>query len=92
MAEFLGARALMADAYEWMLEQGVKLVGVDLPNLEEALTADYGNMDCPGHLLFLHPTHEVLIVENLVNLDQIRAKRFEFYRCESSPPIGTPTL
>jgi arylformamidase len=79
MAEFLQARAFTLDACEWLLGQGVKLVGLDLPNLEGALSEDYGNMDAPGHVLLLHPTHEVLIVENLVNLDQIRAKRFEFY-------------
>jgi len=79
MGEFLQARAFTVDACEWLLDQGVKLVGLDLPNLEGALTKDYGNMDAPGHVLLLHPTREVLIVENLVNLDQIRAKRFEFY-------------
>ena len=79
MAEFLGARALTADACEWLLERGVKLVGLDLPNLEGALSQDYGNMDAPGHVLLLHPGREVLIVENLVNLGEIRAKRFEFY-------------
>ncbi len=79
MAEFLQARAFTVDACEWVLAQGVKLVGLDLPNLEGALSKDYGNMDSPGHLLLLHPMREVLIVENLVNLNQIRAKRFEFY-------------
>jgi len=79
MAEFLQARGFTADACEWMLGQGVKLVGLDLPNLEGAVSEEYGNMDSPGHLMLLHPVREVLIVENLVNLDRIRAKRFEFY-------------
>ena len=79
MADFLRARALTADACEWVLEQGIRLVGLDLPNLEGALSEEYGNTDSPGHLLLLHPHNEVLIVENLVNLDQIRARRFEFY-------------
>ena len=79
MKEFLQARAFTLDACEWMLEQQVKLVGLDLPNLEGALSPAYGNMDSPGHVLLLHPKHEVLIVENLVALDQIRAKRFEFF-------------
>jgi kynurenine formamidase len=77
--EFLGTRAFTVDACEWMLEQGVKLVGLDLPNLEGALSEQYGNMESPGHLLLLHPKREVLIVENLVNLDRIRSRRFEFY-------------
>lgn len=79
MEEFLKARAFTADACEWMLDQGVKMVGLDLPNLEGALSKEHDNLDCPGHLLLLHPAREVLIVENLVNLDRIRAKRFEFY-------------
>ncbi|HXZ43657.1 MAG TPA: cyclase family protein, partial [archaeon] len=64
---------------EWLLGQGVKLVGLDLPNLEGALSEHYGNMESPGHVLLLHPARQVLIVENLVNLGEIRAKRFEFY-------------
>lgn len=79
MAEFLQARAFTPDACEWLLRQQVKLVGLDLPNLEGALSEDFGNLESPGHLLLLHPKHEVLIVENLVGLDQIRARRFEFY-------------
>lgn len=79
MGEFLKARAFTADACEWVLGQGVKMVGLDLPNLEGAIAQEYGNMDSPGHLLLLHPRREVLIVENLVNLDRIRTKRFEFY-------------
>lgn len=79
MDEFLGARAFTADACDWLLERGVKMVGLDHPNLEGALDRRYGNMDSPGHLLLLHPDREVLIVENLVNLDTLRAARFEFY-------------
>ena len=79
MEEFLGTRAFTADACDWLLERGVKLVGLDLPNLEGALSERHGNMESPGHLLLLHPQREVLIVENLVNLDAIRSKRFEFY-------------
>ena len=79
MDEFLGARAFTADACDWLLERGVKMVGLDHPNLEGALDERYGNMESPGHLLLLHPRHEILIVENLVNLDAITARRFEFY-------------
>ena len=79
MDEFLGTRAFTADACDWLLERGVKMVGLDHPNLEGALHERYGNMESPGHLLLLHPSREVLIVENLVNLDAIQAPRFEFY-------------
>lgn len=78
MQEFLDCRVLTGDASEWLLALGVRLVGVDHPNLEGAVKPEFGNMDCPGHCLFLHPDNEVLIVENLVNLDRIRARRFLF--------------
>jgi kynurenine formamidase len=83
MAEFLATRAFTADACEWLLEKEVKMVGLDLPNLEGALSERHGNLESPGHLLLLHPKREVLIIENLVNLDRIRSKRFEFY----APPL-----
>ncbi len=84
----------MVDACEWMLGQGAKLVGLDLPKLEGALAKEYGNMGSPGHLLHLHPRREVLIVENLVDSDAIRTRWFEFY----APPLhvkgatGSPVL
>lgn len=78
MQEFLDCRVLTRDAAEWLLGQGIRMVGVDHPNLEGALKPEFDNMDCPAHCLFLHPDHEVLIVENLVNLEKIRAQRFLF--------------
>lgn len=76
--EFFGARGLTLGACEWLLERGAKCVGVDHPNLEGHLAAEHGNLDAPGHVLFLHPDREIPIIENLVNLDAIRATRFRF--------------
>lgn len=66
------------DACEWLLEKRVKAVGVDHPNLEGRLAREYGNIEAPGHLLFLHPAREIPIIENLVNLPDIGRSRFHF--------------
>jgi arylformamidase len=76
--EFFNTRGLSQEACMWLLERGVKCVGVDHPNLEGRLAAEYGNLDSPGHLLLLHPDREVPIIENLVHLDAINATRFRF--------------
>jgi len=78
MDEFLNARGLALDACEWLLERGVKAVGVDHANLEGKLAKEFGNFDAPGHLLFLHPSREIPIMENLVNLEHIGQARFRF--------------
>ncbi len=78
MDEFLAARGLTLDACEWLLEKGVKAVGVDHPNLEGRLAREYANLEAPGHLLFLHPAREIPIIENLVNLPDIGRPRFHF--------------
>lgn len=76
---FLGARGLTKEACEWLIERDVKCVGVDHPNLEGRVTEEFGNADCPGHVLFLHPEREIPIIENLVGLKALRAKRFRFF-------------
>lgn len=78
MDEFLNARGLTLDACEWLLEKGAKAVGVDHPNLEGRLAKELGNLEAPGHLLFLHPSREIPIIENLVNLPNIGRARFQF--------------
>ena len=45
----------------------------------EGVADELGNTDCPGHVLFLHPDHEVPIIENLVGLKGLRGKRFRFW-------------
>jgi len=78
MDEFLDARGLELDACEWLLERGIKAVGVDHANLEGNISEELGNLNAPGHELFLHPSREILIMENLVNLDRIGSTRFRF--------------
>jgi len=78
MDEFLAARGLELDACEWLLQKGAKAVGVDHANLEGKLAREFGNLEAPGHILFLHPSREIPIMENLVHLDQIRCPRFRF--------------
>jgi len=78
MDGFLDARGLTLGACEWLLERGVKAVGVDHANLEGKLAKEFGNFEAPGHLLFLHPSREIPIIENLVNLDRIGRTRFRF--------------
>jgi len=79
MEAFLAARGLTKDACEWLLARGAKCVGVDHPNLEGAVSEANGNVDCPGHVLLLHPDREVPIVENLVGLGALARQRFTFF-------------
>jgi kynurenine formamidase len=76
---FLAARGLTKDACEWLLERGAKCVGVDHPNLEGRVAEELGNIDCPGHVLLLHPDREIPIIENLVGLEHVQGKRFRFF-------------
>lgn len=78
MDEFLTVRGVTLDACEWLRDRGVKAVGVDHPNLEGQVKEEYGNITAPGHEMFLHPDHYVPIIENLVDLGTIRARRFWF--------------
>jgi kynurenine formamidase len=92
MDEFLSTRGLTLDACEWLLDLGVKAVGVDHPNLEGRLAKEYGNLQAPGHLLFLHPSREVPIIENLVNLPHLGHGRFHFVALplKMSEATGSP--
>src|SRR5437773_11396386 len=76
---FLAARGLAKDACEWLLEREVKAVGDDHPNPEGRVADEHGNADCPEHVLFLYPDHEIPIIENLVGLKGLRGKRFRFF-------------
>jgi kynurenine formamidase len=76
--KFFATRGLSLDACEWLLDRGVKCVGVDHPNLEGLISPEHGNLDSPGHLLLLHPNREIPIIENLVGLDVLRGARFAF--------------
>jgi kynurenine formamidase len=78
MEEFLAVRGITLDACEWLAARGVKAVGVDHPNLEGQVKGEYGNLNAPGHEMFLHPDHYVPIIENLVDLGTSGSPRFWF--------------
>lgn len=60
---------LSRETAEELVEKKVKLVGID------SFTTD--NLPCEIHKLFFR--HDILIVENLMNLDKILGKKFRFY-------------
>ncbi|CAN5501148.1 cyclase family protein [soil metagenome] len=61
--------SLTAEAMEWLIERGVKLVGTDLSGLEGPLTP--GHLDC--HLVLLG--NDIPFIENLAHLDQLSRSR-----------------
>ncbi len=61
--------SLTAEAMEWLVERGVKLVGTDLSGLEGPLTP--GHLDC--HLVLLGA--DIPFIENLANLGQLSQSR-----------------
>jgi len=70
---FFDALGIDASGAEWLLRRGVKSVGIDLPNLEGAIEPPF-----PAHEALLRPGVEVPIVENLVGLERLPARPFEF--------------
>ena len=60
--------ALTGDAARFLVDCGIELIGIDTPSV------DYSPND--AHFVLLG--HEVLIVENLTNLDQIGQPNFQF--------------
>ncbi len=69
---FHEAKGLDETGARWLLDRGVKAMGIDLPYFE----ADLSDMRRPVHMLVLG--RGVPIIENLVNLDQIGRSRFTF--------------
>ncbi|RMF83291.1 MAG: cyclase family protein [Nitrospinota bacterium] len=59
---------LLPEGAEWLVEQGVKVVGIDALNIDPTWTNHF-----PVHDILLGK--EVLIVENLTNLDRIKDSR-----------------
>lgn len=71
--------SLTAEAMNWLVERGVKLVGTDLPGLEGPQTP--GHLDC--HLALLG--NDVPFIENLTNLDALSQRRV--FVCALPVPI-----
>jgi len=82
---FHDCAGLALDAAQWLVEKGVKAVGIDLGNIE-----DNTDMTRKVHLYLLG--RDIPIYENLANLDILEAKRFTFVglplflgQCTGSP-------
>ncbi|MFP3908613.1 MAG: cyclase family protein [Archaeoglobaceae archaeon] len=65
---------LSREAAEFLLEKGVKLVGIDTINIDNPQD-DYR----PVHTLLLK--NDILIVENLCNLAKLIGRKFTFFAC-----------
>ena len=70
--EFHQAGGLALDAAKWLVEKGIKAVGIDLGNIETN-----SDMTRQVHVFLLG--EEIPIYENLANLGGLPQKRFMFY-------------
>jgi arylformamidase len=70
---------LSAEAAEWLLEQGVSLIGMDTPTPDLAAPLRPDDFDYPVHRELLQ--RGVPIVENLANLEAVVGRRFVAYVC-----------
>lgn len=68
---FYECRGINGEATDWLIDHGVKAVGIDLATLDDRLDPIR-----PAHVRLLK--RNIPIIENLANLDQIRASRFHF--------------
>ena len=69
---FAHAKGVDETGAAWLLERGVKAVGIDIAYFE----GDLADLRRPVHMLVLG--HGIPIVENLINLERIPAGRFTF--------------
>jgi kynurenine formamidase len=67
--------ALTVDAAEWLVTQGVKLLGVDFATPDLAVDRRPPGFDWPVHHVLL--SQGVLIAENLTNLRPLTGRRIE---------------
>jgi len=68
---FRDCRGLSGQSASWLIERGIKCVGIDLSSIDDK--ADWAR---PAHMNFLD--HKIPVIENLINLDQIQKVRFDF--------------
>jgi arylformamidase len=64
-------------AAEWIVAQGVRLVGIDMLNVDIPVSMRTPEFDYPVHRILLG--NDVLIVENLTNVDQFVGTRVNFF-------------
>ncbi|MGA8833847.1 MAG: cyclase family protein [Desulfomonilaceae bacterium] len=67
--------SLSPEAANWMVDRGVKLVGVDCSTVDLAHSQRRPGFNWPIHRILL--SHGVLIAEHLTNLDSLSGKRVE---------------
>lgn len=65
---------LSEDACQWMVDQGVRLIGLDAPMPDDPRNGRGSEKDSPNHVILL--SAGVVILEYLVNLSQIPAGDF----------------
>lgn len=71
---FYECRGITGEATDWLIEQGVKAVGIDLATLDDLMRCDPTR---PAHVRLLK--RNIPIMENIANLDHVRASRFQFF-------------
>jgi len=83
--DFHHAYAMSVDACRWLVQKGMKAIGVDLGNVD-----DNADMSRPAHMYLL--SERIPIYENLANLGTLPVKRFHFagfplklHGCTGSP-------
>lgn len=68
---FDSADALAGEVADWILDNGIKLLGTDIPTVD-----DLSNPHKDIHVKLLQ--ENIPIIENLINLEQISVSRFDF--------------
>ena len=71
-------------ALRWLVDQGIKLLGIDSPGLEEP-----GNRALVNHHTLFD--HGIPLIESLANLETLRASRF-FLFAVPVPALGVDAL
>lgn len=64
-------------AGQWLVDQGVKLLGVDCATPDQALAARTADFDWPVHKILL--AHGTLIAENVAGLEPLVGRRVEVF-------------
>lgn len=77
------------NAAEWLLEHGVRLVGMDLPDPDSPQDFVPGK-PAPVHVFFF--SHDIIVIENVANLSKLTSKHFKLIAlplnlrgCDASP-------
>jgi kynurenine formamidase len=70
---FYQCRGINGEATDWLIDHGVKAVGIDIATLDDLLPCDPTR---PAHVRLLK--RNIPIMENFTNLERIRAPRFHF--------------